>query len=159
VKQVSVEFRDRIVKAITDRSYAIQRRAAMKAPVDTGLLRSATHVMLQRDAALGIYAAGVGVFVKYAPFMELGTARRGALTCMKPIPKGYRHGGAHNVSGKYLIGWARRHGLNPYAVAAGIRKHRGLRARPFLYPAFKAEVRFLEMSLRGILKQHALGRY
>jgi len=34
-----------------------------------------------------------------------------------------------------LIGWARRHGVSPYAVQRGIAR-RGTRARPFLLPAF-----------------------
>lgn len=41
------------------------------------------------------------------------------------------------VSPAQLSGWARRKGLNPYAVSRAIQK-KGTRAQPFLFPAFNS---------------------
>lgn len=42
-----------------------------------------------------------------------------------------------------LVGWARRHGVSPYAVQRAIAR-RGTRARPFLAPAWTANARRVE---------------
>lgn len=51
-----------------------------------------------------------------------------------------------------LAGWARRHGANPYAVAAGIAKH-GTKAQPFMRPSFKTAAPLIRKELRLALRQ------
>lgn len=86
--------------------------------VDTGRLRSSISpaVEVAGKRVLGI----VGSNVKYAPFVEMGT---------KP----------HYPPLAALEKWANRHGISAYLVQRAIGK-RGTKARPFLKPAFEANV-------------------
>ena len=92
----------------------VTRSARKKAPVDTGVLRNSIsgEVRSFGDTSEGI----VGTPVKYAPFMELGTA-------------------PHFPPVSALRVWARRHGMNAFVVARAISR-RGLKARRFLSGAF-----------------------
>lgn len=64
--------------------------------------------------------------------------------------------GPHNVSGETLKAWAARKGLNPWAVAASIRKH-GTKANPFLQKSVQVEGenvnREFSTALGAILKE------
>lgn len=50
-----------------------------------------------------------------------------------------------------LAGWARRHGVSPYAVAASIAKH-GTKAQPFMRPSFRQAAPKIRQELRLALK-------
>jgi hypothetical protein len=77
------------------------------------LMNSITHRITGRGNAL---VGEVGPSVRYGLYVE-----RGSRPHWPPVAA--------------LVGWARRHGANPYAVQRGIAR-RGTRARPFLVPAF-----------------------
>jgi HK97 gp10 family phage protein len=96
----------------------VQGSAKRKSPVDTGRLRASItpEVQTRADGVVGI----VGSNVKYAPFVELGTRR-------------------HFVPGRYIGGWAQRHGMFKGAKSVSI--NFGImvsgKAQPFLQPAFE----------------------
>jgi len=87
----------------------VERDAKIKAPVDTGRLRSSITPEVKR-VFMG-WQGVVGSKVRYAPFVELGT---------RP----------HFVPAKYIGTWARRHGLGDRGLFVSGR------AQPFLQPAF-----------------------
>lgn len=90
-----------------------ERHAKKHAPVDTGhLRRSLTH------RVDGHTVGRFGTNVPYAPHVEFPTRPH-----WPPVAA--------------LGGWARRHGTNPYAVAAGIARH-GTREQPYMRPAVEA---------------------
>ena len=78
------------------------------------LMNSITHEQHGRGTNL---VGRVGPSVQYGLYVE----------------RGRRPGRRPPVAA--LRGWARRHGVNPYAVARAIGR-RGTRARPFLVPAY-----------------------
>jgi hypothetical protein len=82
------------------------------------LMNSITHrVRGQAGSPGGTRLVGeVGPSVRYGLYVE-----RGSRPHWPPVAA--------------LVGWARRHGVSPYAVQRGIAR-RGTRARPFLLPAF-----------------------
>jgi hypothetical protein len=99
--------------------------------------------------------------------MGLKTARAAGV----PIPSTYIHGQKHNVPAKYLLGWAKtrfrgaagkagfkgagfgtKQKASPAqqlanSVSFYIRRNRGLRARPFLWPAFSFSRKRFERSI------------
>lgn len=82
---------------------------------DTGRLQnSITHRI---EGGGGSLRGEVGPSVRYGLYVE----------------RGRRPGRPPPVSA--LAGWARRHGVNPYVVARAIGR-RGIRAAPFLLPAY-----------------------
>jgi len=93
----------------------IKNQARSLVPVDTGALRrSIRNVIRVGDKEiLGI----VGPTEPYGAAVEFGT---------KP----------HPVPVKAIERWARKRGLNPYAVAMSIRK-KGTKPHPYLIPAFQ----------------------
>lgn len=58
--------------------------------------------------------------------------------------------GPHYVSGETLKAWAARKGLNPWAVAASIRKH-GTKANPFLQRSVQVEGENVNREFKGAL--------
>lgn len=77
------------------------------------LMNSITHRVRGQGTRL---VGEVGPSVRYGLYVERGTRPH-----WPPLAA--------------LVGWARRHGVSPYAVQRGIAR-RGTRARPFLLPAF-----------------------
>ena len=77
------------------------------------LANSITHRQTQRGQTL---VGAVGPSARWGLYVERGT---------RP----------HYPPVAALVGWARRHGVSPYAVQRAIGR-RGTRARPFLAPAF-----------------------
>ena len=77
------------------------------------LMNSITHQIEGRGTRL---VGRVGPSVRYGLYVE-----RGSRPHWPPVAA--------------LAGWARRHGVSPYAVQRSIAR-RGTRARPFLVPAF-----------------------
>lgn len=105
--------------------------------VDTGRLRSSISpaVEISGQRVLGI----VGSNVKYAPFVELGT---------KP----------HYPPLAALEKWANRHGISAYLVQRGIGQH-GTKARPFLKPAFEANIQRIFNLLGETVSRIVSARY
>lgn len=84
----------------------IVRTEVKEAPHDTGNLQRS--VQFRINNLVGI----VEPLAEYAGSVEFGQP-------------------PHSVSPEAIMGWARRHGLNPYAVAHAIKK-KGTRANPFV---------------------------
>ena len=111
---------------------AVERRAKIKAAVDTGRMRNAIRTVVEGFRAI------VGVFVHYAPHVEFGTRPH-----WPPIQAVER--------------WARRHGFpargGAFMVARAIAR-RGTRAQPFMRPAIRESqgdiYRFLRDAARDI---------
>lgn len=93
----------------------VQAEARALVPVDTGALR----ISIENDSM----ASSNGYLVQVGPTQPYG----------KEIEQG-RPSGTY-VSPQALMGWAKRKGLNPYAVSKAIQK-KGSPAQPFLFPAF-----------------------
>lgn len=98
-----------IQRAIKISLLKIERRAKEKTPVDTGALRAKWNLNL------GFLRGTLAPKSEYASSVEYGT---------KP----------HWVSVDKLKGWARRHGISPFAVQHSI-ANKGTRKQPFLEPA------------------------
>lgn len=107
-----------MLQGMRNATLVVTRAAKQKAPVDTGRLRASItpDVVSGAQGITGI----VGSNVKYAPFVELGTR------------------GPRFVPGRYIGGWAARHGffrgmksvpINFGVVVSG-------KAKPYLQPAF-----------------------
>jgi hypothetical protein len=60
------------------------------------------------------------------------------------------------VSPQALMGWAMRHGINPYAVSKSIFK-KGTRAQPYLLPAFNSNTDTI-VAIIGQAIQNALSQ-
>jgi len=112
-----------MMRDMTRATMIVLRDAKKNAPVDTGRLRAGINQSVEVNSFLGIGVQGiVGVSsnVEYAPYMEDGTGTPAGHAATKfPPPSA-------------LQGWARRHGLNAYAVARGIYLRGGLKPRHFL---------------------------
>lgn len=113
-------FRKHMTPAVTRSVIGGEGIAKKLAPRDTSnLARSITHEV--RSTAGSVRGKwGTALSPHYGPDVEFGT---------RP----------HWPPVSALAGWARRHGTNPYAVAAGIAKH-GTKAQPFMRPSF-AQIR------------------
>ena len=116
--------------------------AAVRAPVDTGRLRSSLTFGLGKEMH-GITGV-VGSPVQYAPHMEYGTGR---LTDYPGGGKGY-----HHPPGAALDVWASRHGFASGAIVARIiAKRGGLRPRRFLRDAFAAKTDAIKEEMGKLL--------
>ncbi|MCU0515233.1 MAG: HK97 gp10 family phage protein, partial [Anaerolineae bacterium] len=102
------------LRGMREATLMVTRSAKLRAPVDTGRLRASITPTVQRsgETVTGV----VGTNVKYAAAVELGSRPH-----YPPIAP--------------LKVWARRKGLNAYAVANAIAK-RGTEPRRFLQQAF-----------------------
>jgi hypothetical protein len=97
-------------------SFALQNEARDRAPVDTSRLRNS--IGREIDSGIPPRYARVGTNTFYAPFVHEGTRPH-----WPPIAP--------------LRRWAKRHGVNPYALQRAIAQ-RGTRPRPFLRDAVHA---------------------
>jgi hypothetical protein len=110
--------REQIPAAFARFGVSVQREARGVVSVDTGELRKSISVdLFETNRTQGVE---IGPLQPYGEAVERG----------RP---------PHVVSPKALEGWARRRGLNPYAVARSIAK-KGTKAHPYLIPSFEAEL-------------------
>lgn len=132
----------RMIRGMRDVTLKIQRDAMINAPVDTGRLRASITPSVKGNGreVMGV----VGSNVKYAPYMELGTGMHSERAMMGA-------GGSHFPPPKALETWARRHGLNAFAVAWSIYKKGGLRPRKFLETAFKDNLAYAKRKLGQVV--------
>lgn len=129
-------FNDTMPKAALVYGGEVQALARRLVPKDLGALRlSIQKEIIRRGPSIGVE---VGPTQAYGPDIEFGR------------PPGTI------VSAQALAGWAKRRGLNPYAVAAGIRKH-GTKAQPFMGPALEQtkglEDRYLDVAIEEAIKK------
>ena len=106
------------LRAMTASLLLVEADARRNVAHDTRqLMNSLTHRVRQEPGGL---VGQVGPSVRYGLYVE-----RGSRPHFPPVAA--------------LRGWARRHGVSPYAVQRAIGR-RGTRARPFLLPAFEKNV-------------------
>lgn len=103
--------------------------------VNTAINRSLVRILGQQKQQ-----APVGVTGNLRDNWKIDIGRfTGTLKSMAPYSMAVHMGTKpHNVSGETLKAWAARKGLNPWAVAANIRKH-GTKANPFLQRSITIE--------------------
>lgn len=134
-----------VARAIAASGLRIQAKARRNAPADTSRLRSSINLLFYSNGLV----ATIGSNLDYAAFVEFGTGPLGKATCSIPTPPGYTHGGTHGLPpAQALMGWARRHKVNAWAVAIAIWKRGGNPARPYLTPAFYDELPTLVENLK-----------
>jgi len=105
-----------IQKAVKDSSTVIQQEVKLKAPTSIGTLRKS----IKRD--LGLMSASIYPTVEYAKYVHGGSRPHW-------IPK------RELAKGGSLYRWAKKKGLNPFAIAAGIAR-KGTKANPWIKEIF-----------------------
>lgn len=124
-----------VAQAVLDGAAGVAAEARRRAPVDTGALRAsivtkATHL---KD---GTPAAKVFTPLFYARFVEFGT--RGAVAGQAMLD-----GTGKNWSKKK----SKRKRVKGFEVRVARRTHPGSKARPFLFPAYRARKKAIQSSV------------
>lgn len=121
----------------------VRDEAAVRAPVNTGQLRSSLTYMVGTD--MHSITGVVGSPVQHAPYVEFGTGR---LTDYPGGGKGY-----HYPPPAALDLWASRHGFASGAIVARIiAKRGGLRPRRFLRSAFEDKTEAIKAEMTKLLE-------
>jgi HK97 gp10 family phage protein len=132
------EARKKLSTAITKWSERIYLEAHSSAPFTSGKLTAG--ISPQNAETLGKNEAIVGYVrsrARHSLFVEYGTGPMGASTNRMPRPAWHDYHAAHKFpSVRKLTPWAKAHGFDPWALARFIFKNQGVKARPFLQPAF-----------------------
>ena len=76
--KVSADFKRAAEKALTTSALLVEGDAKLRAPVDTGNLRSSLNHKVETDRAT------IGTNVEYAPFVEFSTSRTPAQPFLEP---------------------------------------------------------------------------
>lgn len=108
-----------IQQGLTIAGIQIQQAARQLVPIDTGDLRKS--ISSKVSSITGGIRATIQPTEPYAGGVELGQP---AGTYVSPVQ---------------LMAWARRKGLNPYAISRSI-LNKGTQAQPYLFPAFDQNV-------------------
>lgn len=114
-------------EAIRKTLIAIQREAMVRAPVDTGKMRSSWRVSLGRLTGSLVNSSS------YAVFMETGSRPH-----FPPI--------------KAITPWANRHGIPPFAVARSIAR-KGIKPKHFFKGAISTSERMAQHFFDDALKK------
>ena len=152
-------------RAVKTSAMNIQKNAIIKAPSGIGgILKASINASYSSNKLNAV----VGSTLDYAKFMEYGTALYGKQTNKQALPEGYIHGSKHSPSSRHLLLWVtRKFGVKgskakwlAYKVARAIagqgksKQHPpGLRARPFLGPAFDIEEPKFLRRVRAVLPE------
>ncbi len=121
IQNLGGSIEEGIYKGIGHYVSKIQADAKRNCPVDTGHLRNSIHTNVKYEDTQIV--GTVGTNLNYAIYVELGTGPIGSKS-PKILPT--------NITPKYKTqGWY-------YKAKDGIRYTKGQAAKPFLYPAFKA---------------------
>lgn len=121
IQNLGGSIEEGIYKGVGNYVSKIQADARRNCTVDTGHLRNSIHIKVkyEKEEIVGT----VGTNLDYALYVELGTGPIGAKS-PKMLPP--------NIKPKYKTqGWY-------YKAKDGVRYTKGQVAKPFLYPAFKA---------------------
>ena len=134
IESLGGSIEEGIYKGVGNFVSKVQADAKRNCPVDTGFLRNSIHTSVKyvNKEIVGT----VGTNLEYGLFVELGTGPIGAKS-PKILPP--------NIKPKYKTqGWY-------YKAKDGVRYTSGQVAKPFLYPAFKAnESKAKEYIKKGI---------
>jgi len=121
--------------AMVEATLIVEGEARRLAPRDTGRLQGSISSRISGGGASIV--GEVGPSVAYGLYVERGTRPHWPPTAA-------------------LGGWARRHGISPFAVARGIAR-KGTRAQPFVQPALeknrgRVEAVFMKVGARILAK-------
>ena len=108
----------------------IRDRARGVVSVDTGQLRMSINSQVKFNT--NRWVARIGPSQPYGLGVEQGTP-------------------PHYVSGVVLESWAKKRGLNPWAVAMNIRK-KGTQKHPYMKPTFDSIGKLVENNFRALIK-------
>lgn len=175
--RIQSKSKDRAIRIVNSSAMRIRNSAIKKVPVDTGRLKTSIQVKFFNNGQI----AHVGSWLSYAAFVEFGTGRAGKATSPYKIPE-YQHGEGHGwppagpltrwvirnrgklggpkrkpkrgTSARMAYGmWVRQ---MVYLIQAAIYQRGGLKARPFLFPAYEAErpvfIRRLTAAMKDLSK-------
>lgn len=152
VREVGEQAKRDLENEINKSAIKIESDAKRNAPVDDGRLRSSIST-----SPFGDYGREVEVAARYAPYVEFGTKSK------VQIPQGLESyamqfkssGGNFDDLLKSIEVWAKKKGLPEeaaYPIAVKIARD-GVRAQPFLFPAYNAEklklIKRLKKKLNG----------
>lgn len=130
-----------MVKAMRDALVPLMRDARTFAPSDMSKLRG--NILPAVFAGSNVVKGVVGSNLKYAPFQELGTGTFAGKAPHFPPPSA-------------LAVWARRKGLDAWAVAISIYRRGGLRPLRYMARAFEqnkdAVVKIIEDAVARMVK-------
>lgn len=116
-------------------------------PVQRFLDRAANHLQggARKRSAVdeGLLRNSIGVSSPNASTRSVGPSAKHGIDVEKGTPP-------HKVSVREIQGWARRKGLNPYAVAESIKK-RGTKPQPFMGPAAQETEAYIRTTLVSVL--------
>jgi HK97 gp10 family phage protein len=144
IDKYDAETKRKVRDAVNGAAIDVERNAKQSAPVDMGRLRSD----IQREVTIGDNGAVVSgrVFnsVNYAPYVEFGGLGNAEIPPeLSGVTAQFRGRGDGNFDDllESIRGWASRKGIPPQAVYPIARKiaSEGVRAQPYLYPAFESE--------------------
>ena len=159
IDKFSVNIQNEVKNEIAASALKIQSDAKRAAPVYLGKLRQSIYMYEINEG--NKFAYKVGTNESYAPYVEFGTGGKVS------IPGEYssfasqfknKSGGKFKDMIKALMQWVERKGLATgknaksvaYAIAISILR-RGMRAQPFLLPAYEVEKSKLTSRLKNIL--------
>lgn len=155
----SADVQKEVKNEIAASALKIQSDAKRAAPVNLGKLRQSIYMYEINEGAK--FAYKVGTNESYAPYVEFGTGGKVSVTgnyasYASQFKQG--RGGKFSDMIKALMQWVERKGLASgknaksmaYAIAISILR-RGMRAQPFLLPAYEVEKSKLTSRLKNII--------
>ena len=159
--KLSEDVKTNIKNEVNASALKIQSDAKKLAPVNLGTLRN-TIYLVEENKGSNEFIFGVGASASYAPYVEFGTGGKVS------IPNGYQDYASqfkNKKGGKFkdmvlaLTEWVLKKGIASgkqsksvaYAIALSILR-KGMRAQPFLIPAFEAEKPKLIQRIEKIIK-------
>lgn len=155
-KNLTVELKQEINNEFAKFGFDVQADAKNFAPADEGNLRNSIEV-LNKDLSVSIFSR-----LDYAAYLEFGT-RKFAAAYVNNLPADWQtyaatFKGKGNGSGDFfetIRRWVKRKGIEDkyaYIIALNILRN-GIKAHPFLYPAFRDNIPIFEKRLKALTKR------
>lgn len=148
--QWDASTRNKLKKALNKAALELMNDAKRECPVDMGQLRASIRPTFYQNGLTAEVSTNVG----YGAFVEFGTGPLGRATYDGELPSGYVYGpGGKMPPLAPLREWCRRHHIDPrlaFVIARKIGKN-GMKARPFMWPAFVKARRTIGEDIDGRL--------
>jgi HK97 gp10 family phage protein len=137
---------------------AVEREAKIRVPTNYGKLKTSIQHNITKTDSGRVISADVEADTEYAAFVEFGTKAnvQVPLELAEYARTFYASGtGTFDQLLENIKEWARKKGIPQEAAYPIARKiaREGVRAQPFLFPAFDRERPILIQKLRGILNE------
>jgi len=155
VKNLSKEAEQGIQDELNAFGFLVEGDAKAMAPADEGNLRNSI------TSEPGKLSVSIFARIDYAAYLEFGT-RKFAAAYVNTLPPDWQtyaaeFRGGTGGSGDFfdvIMRWVRRKGIEPeaaYPIALSILRN-GIRAHPFMFPAFQKNVPELEKNLKQLFR-------